>query len=379
MADLGVRYVMVRTDRGEGGGGRQRRARARRRRRGRGTSTRSPRREIVEAADRAARRRRASAAATSVSATSRSARAGSNTPRSGRRCRPTTVRPTGSASRSRSTWTPRVGEPGDRGRKVDIVVPAEPIDAGRPARRSRCPTSTIERAVVSLLRRPDRRAGAGPGQLLPELGGDRAPTARTASAPNMMVVVPTANDVEMTYGRSALDWLLLRCSRSVGIALCFYWRCARRRASIPTTRDRSADDAADADRRRDRRDRPDRRSRADRRPARIGPTTPIDGPAGVADRHGSPHVDRPRSSEPSVAGERPADSVDGRHVRPAPTSSRRTTSEAPCPTSSNVEVAHALGVGFAQFVEVGRRDRVVVARDMRPSGPKLRRRVRRTG
>ncbi|MET0911581.1 MAG: phosphomannomutase/phosphoglucomutase [Ilumatobacteraceae bacterium] len=41
------------------------------------------------------------------------------------------------------------------------------------------------------------------------------------------------------------------------------------------------------------------------------------------------------------------------------------------PDQLNVEVARALGVGFARFVVAGGATRVVVARDMRPSGPKL--------
>jgi phosphomannomutase len=41
------------------------------------------------------------------------------------------------------------------------------------------------------------------------------------------------------------------------------------------------------------------------------------------------------------------------------------------PDQLNVEVAHALGVGFASFVKGTGATRVVVARDMRPSGPKL--------
>jgi len=41
------------------------------------------------------------------------------------------------------------------------------------------------------------------------------------------------------------------------------------------------------------------------------------------------------------------------------------------PDELNVEIAHALGVGFAVFVKSAGADRVVVARDMRPSGPKL--------
>src|SRR5918994_709260 len=38
------------------------------------------------------------------------------------------------------------------------------------------------------------------------------------------------------------------------------------------------------------------------------------------------------------------------------------------PDQLNVEVAHALGVGFARFVTSTGATRVVVARDMRPSG-----------
>src|SRR6476660_1357334 len=38
------------------------------------------------------------------------------------------------------------------------------------------------------------------------------------------------------------------------------------------------------------------------------------------------------------------------------------------PDQMNVEVAHALGVGFARFVDASR---LVVGRDMRPSGPEL--------
>jgi phosphomannomutase len=41
------------------------------------------------------------------------------------------------------------------------------------------------------------------------------------------------------------------------------------------------------------------------------------------------------------------------------------------PDQLNADVAHALGVGFAVFVKSTGGDRVVVARDMRPSGPKL--------
>ena len=41
--------------------------------------------------------------------------------------------------------------------------------------------------------------------------------------PNMMVVVPTSNHVELTYGRSTSDYVTILLSL-VGIALCFVWR-----------------------------------------------------------------------------------------------------------------------------------------------------------
>ncbi len=41
------------------------------------------------------------------------------------------------------------------------------------------------------------------------------------------------------------------------------------------------------------------------------------------------------------------------------------------PDQLNAEVAYALGIGFAVFVKSAGAERVVVARDMRPSGPKL--------
>jgi len=42
-------------------------------------------------------------------------------------------------------------------------------------------------------------------------------------APNFMVVVPTSNDVTLTYERSSLDWFFYALTLG-GIALCFYWR-----------------------------------------------------------------------------------------------------------------------------------------------------------
>jgi hypothetical protein len=41
--------------------------------------------------------------------------------------------------------------------------------------------------------------------------------------PNMMVVVPTSNHVEMSFGRSGSDYITILLSL-VGIGLCFLWR-----------------------------------------------------------------------------------------------------------------------------------------------------------
>ena len=51
----------------------------------------------------------------------------------------------------------------------------------------------------------------------------------------MMVVVPTANDVELTYGRSGADWLFTLLTVA-GIALCIVWRVrgdVRHAAEVP--------------------------------------------------------------------------------------------------------------------------------------------------
>ena len=42
-------------------------------------------------------------------------------------------------------------------------------------------------------------------------------------SPNHMVVIPTSNDVTLTYGRNALDWFFYALT-ALGIGLCFYWR-----------------------------------------------------------------------------------------------------------------------------------------------------------
>ena len=225
-------------------------------------------------------------------------------------CRPTTGPPTGSASRSRSTWRARVGEPGDRSRNVDYRR-ARRADR----RRSTCPEITVSdveigEQSVSLPRRPDRRAGAGQGQLLPELAGARR-RGPVPGRPNLMVVVPTSNDVEPHLRALALDWF-------------FYAAHARRHRPVlllapPRRRASTADamrsvDARPADDRtpvgddwsirRSRR----RSDRVDDRPRRRRADDPDD-------------ADADRTPDAAAAG-RPPDREDAPAWRPAPIASR---------------------------------------------------------
>ena len=118
----------------------------------------------------------------SASASWRSARRGSNTGTSGRRCRPPTVPTTGNASMSPSTRAVRnpegqgtdgCGDPQfSTSRKVNIVQPVHDIDVvdlpqvdGQQRRHRR---------TVGRVRRVRARCtGARAGQLLPELDGSR--------------------------------------------------------------------------------------------------------------------------------------------------------------------------------------------------------------
>ena len=79
-------------------------------------------------------------------------------------------------------------------------------------------------------------------------GRRTARRARTALAPNLMVVVPTSHDVKLTYGLTAVDWL----GRIVHAA-----RARRRSAGSSRGRASSgtgaATDGADERRRRERR------------------------------------------------------------------------------------------------------------------------------
>ena len=113
------------------------------------------------------------------------------------------------------------GEPGGAGRRVDIVVPSTPIEPVA------LPEVTVSNVVVeqnSVSFSVDR---VGVPVLVrvsyfPNWTVDGADGVYRV-APNSMVVVPTSNDVVLTYGRTWLDWLTTLASLA-GIALCIWWR-----------------------------------------------------------------------------------------------------------------------------------------------------------
>ena len=115
----------------------------------------------------------------------------------------------------------REGEPGDPGRKVDIVEPVEPIE---PVALPPIEVSDVQIEQQSLSFSVDQvgvpvvvKVSYFPNwDATGALGPYRI-------GPNMMVVVPTATEVELTYGRSATDWVFSLLT-VVGIALCVFWR-----------------------------------------------------------------------------------------------------------------------------------------------------------
>jgi hypothetical protein len=115
----------------------------------------------------------------------------------------------------------REGEADDPSRRVDIVIPTEPIESVP------LPAVTVSNVVM--------------GQDSVEFDVDQVgvpvlvkvgyfPNWNASGAegpyrvgPNMMVVVPTAEHVELHYGRSAVDYLTMLLTLA-GIALCVFWR-----------------------------------------------------------------------------------------------------------------------------------------------------------
>ena len=115
----------------------------------------------------------------------------------------------------------RVGEPGDSGRQVDIVVPAQSIE---PVPLAPVTVSNVEVGQQSLSFDVDQvgvpvlvRVSYFPNW---EATGADGPYRVGA---NMMVVVPESTTVELSYGRSAIDYITILLTL-VGIGLCVLWR-----------------------------------------------------------------------------------------------------------------------------------------------------------
>lgn len=117
--------------------------------------------------------------------------------------------------------TRREGAPGERGRRVDIVVPVERIE---PVPEPEATVSNVEIDRQSLSFDVDR---IGVPVLVKV---SYFPNWRAEGAdgpyrvgPNMMVVVPRANHVQLQYGRSMVDYVTILLTL-IGIALCVWWR-----------------------------------------------------------------------------------------------------------------------------------------------------------
>jgi len=115
----------------------------------------------------------------------------------------------------------RVGEPGDRSRNVDYVLPTEPIEAVElPA----VIVSNVDIQQQSIAFEVDEigvpvlvRVSYFPTWKVEGADGPYR------VAPNFMVVIPTDNEVELTYSKTTLDWFFYALT-ALGIGLCVFWR-----------------------------------------------------------------------------------------------------------------------------------------------------------
>jgi hypothetical protein len=127
----------------------------------------------------------------------------------------------------------REGLPGESGRKVDIVTPVQQIN---PVALPPVQVSNVDIDEQSLSFHVDR---VGVPVLVKvsyfpnwEASGAEGPY---RIAPNMMVVVPTSNEVRLEFGRSAQDWFFWMLF-FVGIGVCILWRVrgdVRHAAEVP--------------------------------------------------------------------------------------------------------------------------------------------------
>ena len=113
------------------------------------------------------------------------------------------------------------GRPGGPGRRVDVVVPAEPIT------EVSLPNISIDNVVIDQDTIEFEVDQTGVPVLIkvsyfPNWSVEGADDVYRI-APNAMVVVPTSNEVSLTYSRTGLDWVTVLLSLA-GIGLCIRWR-----------------------------------------------------------------------------------------------------------------------------------------------------------
>jgi hypothetical protein len=115
----------------------------------------------------------------------------------------------------------RVGEPDSRSRNVDYVVPAEPIEV---VELDPVTVSNVDVQQQSISFEVDEvgvpvlvRVSYFPTW---KVEGAEGPY---RVAPNFMVVIPTENEVTLSYSKTPLDWFFYSLTL-FGIGLCFYWR-----------------------------------------------------------------------------------------------------------------------------------------------------------
>jgi hypothetical protein len=115
----------------------------------------------------------------------------------------------------------RVGEPGDRSRNVDYVVPVgaiepvelAPVTVSDVEMRQQSLSFTVDQIGVPVLVRvsyfPNWRAEGADGPY--------------RVAPNHMVVIPTDTEVTLRYAKTTWDWFFYTLT-VLGIGLCVFWR-----------------------------------------------------------------------------------------------------------------------------------------------------------
>jgi hypothetical protein len=115
----------------------------------------------------------------------------------------------------------REGVPGEPGRRVDIVTPVEaiqpvavpPVTVSNVDIQQQSMSFDVDQIGVPVLVRvgyfPNWNASGADGPY--------------RVGPNMMVVIPEANHVELSYGRSLVDWFTILLTLA-GIGLCVLWR-----------------------------------------------------------------------------------------------------------------------------------------------------------